>query len=125
MYIGMIVGEIRAWIGVRTYDEDAVWGPGQTLALPTPPDEPATPLPNAPVLSADETKLFVSSATTTFARFTAFDGTIDWEVDVGDLTSCEAKVSPEDLYVYTIQVSSHDDVSMKDHKMLIISPLSL
>ena len=63
---------------------------------------------NSPVLSIDETRLFVSSATNSFGSIDSKTGDVVWEVDSGSEYDCEAKVSPDDFLVYAIQVRSNE-----------------
>jgi hypothetical protein len=64
-----------------------------------------TAIPNAPILSTDETRLYVSSPTPNLYGLRSVNGEILWTANLTDTISSEVKVAPDDVYVYAIQVS--------------------
>jgi outer membrane protein assembly factor BamB len=67
---------------------------------------PSIAIPYAPVLSTDETKLFVASSIPIFYALDAETGVIAWSFTGEADASASAKVAPDDTSVYLTWVSS-------------------
>lgn len=109
LYFTIRASQLRAWVGATGFEDPASWA-SQLEQVSNALD---TPIMNAATLSIDGTRLFVSSATNTFASIEAETGTILWEKESDDVFMTEAKVSPEDNLVYSIQVDGNVQARMQ------------
>jgi hypothetical protein len=70
-------------------------------------------IPYAPILSTDETKLFVATSIPIFYALEAETGVIEWSFTGEADTSASAKVSPDDAFVYLTWVSFFRELVME------------